>query len=194
MPTVMIAEDDLLMADMLSDILVKNGYEVCGIARTVDKAVEIGERYRPDLAILDIGLADGGLGTDIPARLKDAGRMGILYASGHVGQMTLTKADGQAILAKPYRTEDVIHGLKVVEQIIDTDEATRQCPSGFLVLNDASKSIPAPNAADVELADQSRRVRRQQTMLARFGLFALAERNLGNLYQSAYRLTHVHSR
>jgi two-component sensor histidine kinase/DNA-binding response OmpR family regulator len=188
MPTVMIAEDDLLMADMLSDILVKNGYEVCGIARTVDKAVEIGERYRPDLAILDIGLADGGLGTDIPARLKDAGRMGILYASGHVGQMTLTKADGQAILAKPYRTEDVIHGLKVVEQIIDTDEATRQCPSGFLVLNDASKSIPAPNAADVELAEQSRRVRRQQTMLARFGLFALAERNLGNLFVEAARV------
>ena len=28
MPTVMIAEDDLLMADMLSDMLVQNGYEV----------------------------------------------------------------------------------------------------------------------------------------------------------------------
>lgn len=42
MPTVMIAEDDLLMADMLQDILVDSGYDVCGIARTVGKAVELG--------------------------------------------------------------------------------------------------------------------------------------------------------
>jgi response regulator of citrate/malate metabolism len=33
---VMIAEDDLMMADMLEDVLVGNGYEVCGIARTVE--------------------------------------------------------------------------------------------------------------------------------------------------------------
>jgi DNA-binding response OmpR family regulator len=59
MPTVMIAEDDLLMADMLEDVLIGGGYEVCGIARTVEQAVELGERYKPDLAILDIRLAEG---------------------------------------------------------------------------------------------------------------------------------------
>ncbi len=70
MPTVMIAEDDLYMADMLEEVLVDSGYDVCGIASTVDKAVELGERHKPDLAILDIRLAGGGLGTEIPARLK----------------------------------------------------------------------------------------------------------------------------
>jgi DNA-binding response OmpR family regulator len=148
MSTVMIAEDDLLMADMLSDILVQNGYEVCGIARTVDKAVELGERYKPDLAVLDIGLANGDLGTDIAARLKNIGRMGILYASGRVGQMGLTKADGEAILSKPYRTEDVINGLKVVEQIISTDEAKRHCRTGFVVLEDAPRIATAMDTAD----------------------------------------------
>jgi response regulator of citrate/malate metabolism len=67
MHKVMIAEDDLLMADMLAEILAMSGeYEVCGIARTVDKAVELGRRHNPDLAILDIQLADGGLGMEIP--------------------------------------------------------------------------------------------------------------------------------
>ena len=56
---VLIAEDDLLMADMLEDALVDNGYEVCGIARTVEKAVELGEKHRPDLAILDLRLEGG---------------------------------------------------------------------------------------------------------------------------------------
>jgi two-component system, response regulator PdtaR len=60
MAKIMIAEDDLLMADMLEDVLVGGGYEVCGIARTVDEAVKLGKRHQPDLAILDIRLAGGG--------------------------------------------------------------------------------------------------------------------------------------
>src|SRR5471030_165608 len=61
---VMIAEDDLLMADMLADVLIESGYEVCGIARTVEEGVELGERHKPDLALLDLRLAAGGLGTE----------------------------------------------------------------------------------------------------------------------------------
>ena len=44
MPSVMIAEDDLFMADMLEEALAANGYDVCGIASTVEKAVEL-EQY-----------------------------------------------------------------------------------------------------------------------------------------------------
>jgi len=33
MPKVLIAEDDLLVADMLEEILVNAHYDVCGIAR-----------------------------------------------------------------------------------------------------------------------------------------------------------------
>ena len=84
---VMIAEDDLLMADMLEDVLVQNGYEVCGIARTVEEGVELGDRCKPDLAILDIRLAEGGLGMDIAARMQSTDGLGILYASGNSSQM-----------------------------------------------------------------------------------------------------------
>ena len=49
MPTVMIAEDDLMLADMLSDILDIGGYDVCGIARTVDEAVESAIAATPTL-------------------------------------------------------------------------------------------------------------------------------------------------
>jgi hypothetical protein len=43
----MIAEDDLFMADMVEEVLVDGGYEVCGIARTVEKAIELAERHKP---------------------------------------------------------------------------------------------------------------------------------------------------
>ncbi len=129
---VMIAEDDLIMADMLEDVLIRSGYEVCGIARTVDKAVELGEQHRPDLAILDLRLADGGIGTEIAARLNRHGSLGVLYASGNAGQMGLTKADGEACLGKPYRAVDVVRALEIVEQMVSTGEASRTLPARVL--------------------------------------------------------------
>ena len=51
---VLIAEDDLMIADMVEEILILHGYEVCGIARTVSEAVELGRRCEPDLAVIDL--------------------------------------------------------------------------------------------------------------------------------------------
>ena len=74
---VLIAEDDLMIADMIEDALVDHGYEVCGIAPTVAEAVALARREKPDLAIIDLRLADGGLGTEIAAQLADQHKLGI---------------------------------------------------------------------------------------------------------------------
>jgi two-component sensor histidine kinase/CheY-like chemotaxis protein/putative methionine-R-sulfoxide reductase with GAF domain len=187
MPKVLIAEDDLMMADMLEDVLVNAGYEVCGIARTVDKAVEVGERHKPDLAILDLRLAGGGLGTEIASRLKRHGKLGILYATGNFGQVILTKADGEACLGKPYRTEDVLHALRIVEEIVSTGEATKPYPEKFYVLNSAPKS-DASAVSEVAAIDEIKRLRRQQTALALFGGFAFGETDLGKVLMEAARI------
>ena len=54
---VLIAEDDLMLADLAEEILVDAGYEVCGIARTVAEAVALAQHHKPDLAVLDLRLA-----------------------------------------------------------------------------------------------------------------------------------------
>ena len=135
MSKVMIAEDDLVMADMLADILVHSGYEVCGIARTVDGAVDLYKRHKPDLAILDLRLSHESVGTEIAARLHPRGNLGILYTTGNVGQMdSLTKADGDACMRKPYRAEDVVQALEIVERFVSTGEVTGPFPQGFQIL------------------------------------------------------------
>ena len=72
---VLIVEDDLMIADLAEEVLIDHGYEVCGIARTVDEAVALVRRYNPDFAVIDMRLADGGLGTEIAAQLEDLGRL-----------------------------------------------------------------------------------------------------------------------
>jgi two-component sensor histidine kinase/DNA-binding response OmpR family regulator len=185
---VMIAEDDLLMADMLEDVLIGNDYEVCGIARTADRAVELIEQHKPDFAVLDLRLAEGGLGTDVAARLNHQDRPGILYATGNGAQIALTKADGEACLGKPYRPEDVVRALKIVQQIVSTGKAAGPFPRGFYVLNGVSKREIGSNSLSVEAASQIRRLRRQQAELAKFGSFALGESDLGKVLTEAARV------
>src|ERR1700733_1934408 len=120
MSKVLIAENDLLLADILEEDLIRAGYDVCGIARTVEEAVELSSRHDPDLALLDLRLASGGLGTDIAAQLDREGGLGVLYATGNSDQVHLTKADGDACLVKPYRSEDVVRALKIVEEVVNT--------------------------------------------------------------------------
>jgi CheY-like chemotaxis protein len=140
MAKVLIAEDDLVIAAMLEELVVDGGYEVCGIARTVHEAVALDERHKPDLAIIDVRLADGGLGTDVSARLTRNGRPGILYTTGNsnTAQFGLTKADGEACLSKPYRPFDVVRALKIVEEIVTTGEASPPFPDGFRLLGPLS--------------------------------------------------------
>lgn len=141
MPKVLIVEDDLMIADMAEEILVDHGYEVCGIARTVADAVALGLRHKPDLAVIDLRLADGCLGTEIAAQLATLGRLGILYATGNMSQVILTATDGDACLAKPYRGTDLLRSLEIVADIVATGRASGPFPCGFQVLPSAASAL-----------------------------------------------------
>jgi CheY-like chemotaxis protein len=135
---ILIVEDDLMMADFMEELLVDYGYEISGIARTVDAAVALAQHARPNLVILDMRLADGGLGTEVAAQLLPPGRPGILYVTGNMSQIALTSSDGDACLAKPYRSVDLLRGLEIVSGIVATGKAQPPFPRGFQLLHPAA--------------------------------------------------------
>jgi len=136
---VLIAEDELMIADLLEETLIISGYEVCGIARTVDEAVALAELHKPDLAVFDVRLARGGRGPEIARRLSGRATIGILYATGDdVRHSTLTRADGSASIAKPYRNEDVARALVIVREVMTLGTATPPFPQGFRLLPESS--------------------------------------------------------
>lgn len=132
---VLIAEDELMIADLLEETLIMSGYDVCGIARTVDEAVALADLHKPDLAVLDVRLAQGDRGPEIARRLSDRGTIGILYATGEdARRSTLSLADGSAAITKPYRVEDVARALAIVREIMTLGTATPPFPLGFRLL------------------------------------------------------------
>jgi CheY-like chemotaxis protein len=131
---VLIAEDDLMIADAAEGALIEGGYEVCGIARTVAEAVELGRIHKPDLAVIDMRLADGGLGSEIASQLNALGRLGVLYATGNTALITQTEATGEACIVKPYSSAALVRGLEIVADIVATGKSTQPFPRGFQLL------------------------------------------------------------
>ena len=141
MPKVLIAEDNLTIADLAAEVLTDHGYDVCGIATTVDGAVSLARLHQPDLMLLDLRLAGGGLGSEVAAQLGPIDGTGILYATGSMGEVTLTADDGHACLLKPYGPRDLLRGLELVADLVATGHAPQPYPSGFQLLDATS----APN-------------------------------------------------
>jgi DNA-binding response OmpR family regulator len=139
MRKILIVEDDLMIADMTEEFLVASGYEVCGIARTVDEAIEIAKSNVPDLAIIDLRLAEGGFGTEIALQLQKIKRIGILFASGNISQFHLTSEDGDGSLVKPYLTKDLLCSLSIISDVVATGSSDLPHPRGFKLLKPATR-------------------------------------------------------
>lgn len=137
---VLIVEDNVLLADLLEEYLIMEGYDVCGTAATVDKAVVLADLHNPDLAIFDFRLAGGEYSSQIRPLLKDKITMGIVYASGDDLNGRLSKLDGDAYIQKPYGMNDLICALRIVQDI-RTNNGIDQIPfpKGFHLLEDFAR-------------------------------------------------------
>ncbi len=182
---VLIAEDDLLIADMAEEMLTGNGYEVCGIGRNVADSIVLASRHKPDLAILDMRLADGDLGTQIATNLADLGELGILYVTANVAAVERTGVHGHACLEKPYSAGDLLRSLQIVTEMIDTGATARLFPPNFRVLPDGLMlSAEGPDCDRVRL----RTLRRQQSVMAEFGGYVLRGVDLPAVLNEAVRV------
>jgi DNA-binding response OmpR family regulator len=137
---VLIVEDDLLIAGMAEEVLVEGGFVVCGITRTVSEAVALARLHKPDLALLDVRLADGGLGTEIAPQLAAFGRIGVLYATGNSANVMENACEGDACIVKPYGSTDLVRALEIVAEIVATGAASPPFPRGFELLPRATVS------------------------------------------------------
>ncbi len=134
MRTILIVEDNYMIADMVEDTLLTNGYRVCGIAGTVAEGLALYRQYSPDLVIVDLRLGNGELGTQMVAQIRPFGKVGILYVTGSSNELELSRDDGHACLSKPYRASDLLQALKIVTELARNGKTRLPFPAGFQLL------------------------------------------------------------
>ncbi len=107
--TVMVAEDDPLLADDLLNILTEAGAVVAGPASNVKSALDLPENAKPDCAILNAGVAyQTAMG--ISKRLNELG-IPYLIQSGHSEQKLPDDLKGSRFLAKPIERRRLVESV-----------------------------------------------------------------------------------
>ena len=106
----LIVEDQLLLAIGLKDELEDCGYQVLELADRHQEALAIARKVKPDLALVNIDLADGDDGVALARDLKAEG-IPVLFISGQPGRARLEKAAAIASLSKPYSPPDMVRAV-----------------------------------------------------------------------------------
>lgn len=133
MTNVLIVEDDISIAFLLEDELESRGYRVTGIARNGQEAVESFIDFQPDVAVVDVHLADGELGTDVVPRLRAIAPVGVIFSTGNADRGFVDFV-GDAILCKPYRMGDIGRAIEILQQIKKFGRSDLAFPRNFRVI------------------------------------------------------------
>lgn len=108
---VLVVEDDPLVGQALVTTLESLGFEVLPRAENIVDAVVTAQRGHPDLAILDINLADDGDGVDLARGLRQRlGDLAMIFVTGCADHKTIERAVDvlpSAYLIKPVSPEMV---------------------------------------------------------------------------------------
>src|SRR5580698_8265813 len=106
---VLIVEDQFVEANDLRIMLEKAGYDVCGIARSVEIANETIKKEKPELVLVDIFLKGNLTGIDLARQLKNE-NIAFIYLSANSNEEILSAAkttEPYGFILKPFREKDL---------------------------------------------------------------------------------------
>jgi DNA-binding NtrC family response regulator len=114
---ILIVEDQFIEANDLQLMLKKAGYEVCGIARSVNAAHEILKNEKPGLVLLDIFLKGNLTGIDLAKQLRED-NIAFIYLSANSNEEILSAAkttEPYGFIVKPFREKDLLVTLEIAQ-------------------------------------------------------------------------------
>jgi 1,2-diacylglycerol 3-beta-glucosyltransferase len=105
--TILIVEDELLLAEVLKHVLEVAGYTVLELADRHLPALALANAGKPDLALVNIGLAGGDNGVALAGDLNGLG-VPVVFISGNADRARKARQFAIASLAKPYSMKDAV--------------------------------------------------------------------------------------
>lgn len=111
---VLIVEDEPMLALDLENELIAAGFEVAGVATTVEQGVHKAQSLAIDVAVVDLNLNDKS-SAPIAAALR-ARQIPFLFISGYRPDALPAGYEEVPLLAKPIDTDTLIRRLKKLTQ------------------------------------------------------------------------------
>jgi CheY-like chemotaxis protein len=119
--TVLIVEDQMLIAWHLSDLIEGAGHRVLAIARDPAEAMEAAAKQRPDFALMDIRLHGGSSGLEAARMLYECWGVRSVFISANVDAGTRAHAERLqplGFVGKPFLPAEVLEALDRAVRIV----------------------------------------------------------------------------
>lgn len=117
--SVLLVEDDAILAMDLAETLKAAGYEVLGPVPSSHAAVKTAEAQKPEFALIDINLLDGkDAGINLARQIKQAYGTDSLFVSGQGEQARANKDAALGLLEKPFGPDAVIGSIAAAEAVM----------------------------------------------------------------------------
>ena len=113
--SILIVEDEALVASYIQEVLEESGFTVAGIASSGPEAVSLAGSRLPDLALVDIRLAGPMDGIEAAQLMRDRFNIMSIFLSGLCDPETLERAKTAlplGFLEKPFRPSQVFNALQ----------------------------------------------------------------------------------
>lgn len=127
---VLIVEDEALAALLLRTHLEDAGHEVVGWATTQDEAMRQFEATRPDLAFVDLHLADGLTGLNVARRIQPTGTP-VVFVTANARMLPDDCAGAIGSIGKPYSRHGIQCALEYLEEAVRNPPAQCPCPASL---------------------------------------------------------------
>lgn len=114
---ILIVEDDAIIAVNLALVLESAGHTVVGPVGNSDEAIELGEKQRPSLALVDINLGGEPEGVGVARALQRHGIPSIFVSAQHA-QAWENRDAALGFIAKPYSAAGVCRSLETLEGML----------------------------------------------------------------------------
>lgn len=114
--SILIVEDELIIAADLQDRMTDMGYKVVANVDTGEEALQKVYEQTPDLILMDIHLAGKLDGVETALRLRKTTNAPIIFLTSNSDETTFRRARAarpQAFISKPFRGRDLAHAIEL---------------------------------------------------------------------------------
>ncbi|KQC05493.1 MAG: two-component system response regulator [Methanoculleus sp. SDB] len=108
--TILVVEDDIIIATLLQTRLKKLGFSVVHISATAEDAIMKATELKPDLALMDIRLKGESDGIGAAEAIREKENIPVIYLTSHSDEDTLERAKKTkpaGYIIKPF-TDDIL--------------------------------------------------------------------------------------
>jgi len=139
---IVIAEDEMIIAEDLKDILENLGFEVSGIGISGREVLQLIEEFNPGLVLLDIQLKGGMDGIDLAHKIREQYRIPFLFLTSHADQATLNRArevNPYGYLLKPFEEPAIHAAIEIALANFEKENQKKESAfnSSEMILNDS---------------------------------------------------------